>query len=146
MSNKIKHSGVVDGVDGTTVRVRILQSSACSACKVASHCNASETKEKLVEVTTIPCWRLGQSFGRYQCRLPCQLVWLSSAFGPDGCSLGDSIEGFGLRRYGSPFFFGHTYTLLYMSVSASWQAETQTQLLHREVKLYRSMESNNINN
>ena len=52
MSNKIKHSGVVDGVDGTTVRVRILQSSACSACKVASHCNASETKEKLVEVTT----------------------------------------------------------------------------------------------
>ena len=52
MSNKIKHSGVVDGVDGTTVRVRILQSSACRACKVASHCNASETKEKLVEVTT----------------------------------------------------------------------------------------------
>ena len=30
--------------------VRILQSSACSACKVAAHCNASETKEKLVEV------------------------------------------------------------------------------------------------
>ena len=55
MSNKIKHSGVVDGVDGTTVRVRILQSSACSACKVASHCNASETKEKLVEVMpTLP--------------------------------------------------------------------------------------------
>lgn len=30
--------------------VRILQSSACSACKVAAHCNASETKEKVVEV------------------------------------------------------------------------------------------------
>ena len=53
MSNKIRHSGVVDGIDGTSIiRVRILQSSACSACKVASHCNASETKEKLVEVTT----------------------------------------------------------------------------------------------
>lgn len=50
MSNKIKHSGIVDSVDGDMVRVRILQSSACSACKVASHCNASETKEKIIEV------------------------------------------------------------------------------------------------
>ena len=50
MSNKIKHAGVVDGVEGECVRVRILQSSACSACKVASHCNASETKEKIIEV------------------------------------------------------------------------------------------------
>ena len=50
MSNKIKHAGVVDGVDGECVRVRILQSSACSACKVAAHCNASETKEKIIDV------------------------------------------------------------------------------------------------
>lgn len=50
MSNKIKHAGVVDGVAGECVRVRILQSSACSACKVAAHCNASETKEKIIDV------------------------------------------------------------------------------------------------
>ena len=50
MSNKIKHNGVVDGVEEGYVRVRILQSSACSACKVAAHCNASETKEKIIEV------------------------------------------------------------------------------------------------
>ena len=50
MSNKIKHAGVVDGVEGEGVRVRILQSSACSACKVAAHCNASETKEKIIDV------------------------------------------------------------------------------------------------
>lgn len=50
MSNKIKHTGVVDGVEGECVRVRILQSSACSACKVAAHCNASETKEKIIDV------------------------------------------------------------------------------------------------
>ena len=50
MSNKIKHSGIVDQVEDGCVRVRILQSSACSGCKVASHCNAAETKEKLVEV------------------------------------------------------------------------------------------------
>lgn len=50
MSNKIKHNGIVDGVEEGCVRVRILQSSACSACKVAAHCNASETKEKIIEV------------------------------------------------------------------------------------------------
>lgn len=32
------------------VKVRILQTSACAACKVASHCNASDKKEKIVEV------------------------------------------------------------------------------------------------
>ena len=50
MSNKIKHSGVIDSISNRCVKVRILQSSACSGCKVASHCNASEIKEKLVEV------------------------------------------------------------------------------------------------
>ena len=30
--------------------MRILQTSACAACKVASHCNASESKEKIVDV------------------------------------------------------------------------------------------------
>ena len=32
------------------VKVRILQTSACAACAVASHCNASDKKEKIVEV------------------------------------------------------------------------------------------------
>lgn len=50
MDNKIKHTGIVDSVDGDCVKVRILQSSACSGCKVAAHCNASETKEKIVDV------------------------------------------------------------------------------------------------
>ena len=30
--------------------MRILQTSACAACKVASHCNASDKKVKIVEV------------------------------------------------------------------------------------------------
>ena len=51
--NKIKHSGIVDSVEDECVHVRILQSSACSACKVASHCNASETKEKLIDVVDV---------------------------------------------------------------------------------------------
>ena len=50
MSNKIKHSGVVENVVGDCVRVRIIQTSACAACKVAGHCNAAESKEKLIDV------------------------------------------------------------------------------------------------
>ena len=50
MSNKISHPGVVDGIEGDCVKVRIVQTSACAACKVASHCNASESKEKIVDV------------------------------------------------------------------------------------------------
>lgn len=48
--NKIRHTGIVDGVEGPCVKIRILQASACSTCKVAAHCNASETKEKIVDV------------------------------------------------------------------------------------------------
>ena len=51
--NKIKHAGVIDSIGEGCVKVRILQSSACSGCKVASHCNASETKEKMIEVPTV---------------------------------------------------------------------------------------------
>lgn len=50
MSNKKSHPGVVDSIEGDCVKVRIVQTSACAACKVAAHCNASESKEKLVDV------------------------------------------------------------------------------------------------
>ena len=50
MSNKIKHSGVVENIMGDSVQVRIVQTSACAACKMAGYCNASESKEKLVDV------------------------------------------------------------------------------------------------
>lgn len=50
MENSIRHEGTVESVDGGHVRVRITQHSACSACKIASHCTASESKEKMVDV------------------------------------------------------------------------------------------------
>lgn len=50
MSNKIRHAGIIDSIVDGGVQVRILQTSACAACKVAGHCNASEAKEKLVDV------------------------------------------------------------------------------------------------
>ena len=59
MSNKIRHAGVIEEVGADRIKVRILQTSACAACKVAGHCNASESKEKLIDV-------YGQEVSDYQ--------------------------------------------------------------------------------
>jgi sigma-E factor negative regulatory protein RseC len=50
MNNRICHSGVVESIEGNCVHVRIVQTSACAACKVAGYCNAAESKEKIVDV------------------------------------------------------------------------------------------------
>ena len=50
MSKKISHSGVVEEITGDCVKVRIVQTSACASCKVAGHCNAAESKVKMVDV------------------------------------------------------------------------------------------------
>lgn len=63
MGNEISHSGIVERVEDGCVSVRILQTSACAACKVAGHCNASEAKVKIVEVhcdTGASHWEVGQ--------------------------------------------------------------------------------------
>jgi sigma-E factor negative regulatory protein RseC len=52
MRSNISHSGVVESVEDGCVHVRIVQTSACAACKVAGYCNASESKEKVVDVYT----------------------------------------------------------------------------------------------
>ena len=53
MSAKISHSGIVASISKGCVQVRILQTSVCAACKVAGHCNASESKEKIVDVLNV---------------------------------------------------------------------------------------------
>jgi len=50
MTNSIKHYGIVDEVGDGCVKVKIIQSSACSSCKIAGHCSVSESKEKIVDV------------------------------------------------------------------------------------------------
>ena len=60
MSNKISHSGVIQSIKDGCIKVQIVQTSACAACKVASSCraasplgsskNASESKVKIVDV------------------------------------------------------------------------------------------------
>lgn len=55
MKNQIEHLGVVEDVDGCRVKVKIVQSSACSSCHARSMCNSSESKEKIVDVTAEEC-------------------------------------------------------------------------------------------
>ena len=50
MNNKISHSGIIHSIEDGCIRVQIVQTSACAACKVASHCNAAESKIKIVDV------------------------------------------------------------------------------------------------
>lgn len=50
MSQKISHSGIIERIEEDRIKVRIVQTSACAACKVASHCNAAESKVKMVDV------------------------------------------------------------------------------------------------
>ena len=50
MADIIKHRGIVEKVTDSHVIVRIVQTSACSACSAKGLCNASESKEKLIDV------------------------------------------------------------------------------------------------
>lgn len=64
MADRIMHSGVVEAIDGDIVRVRVVQTSACASCKVSDHCNASESKVKLIDVhnvTDATRWSVGDN-------------------------------------------------------------------------------------
>ena len=62
MSQKICHSGIVERIDDGCVHVRIVQTSACAACKVAGYCNAAESKEKIIDVycNSVAAYQVGQ--------------------------------------------------------------------------------------
>jgi sigma-E factor negative regulatory protein RseC len=62
MSTKISHSGVIESIEDDCVHVRIVQTSACAACKVAGYCNAAESKEKIVDVRCVDstAYQVGQ--------------------------------------------------------------------------------------
>lgn len=52
MKDTIEHVGMVESVDGMHIKVRIIQTSACATCVAKGHCNASESKEKIIDVFT----------------------------------------------------------------------------------------------
>ena len=53
MANTIRHQGIVENINGSHLKVRIVQTSACASCSVKGHCTSADTKEKLIDVTDI---------------------------------------------------------------------------------------------
>ena len=61
MAGIIKHRGIVEKVEGSHVVVRIVQTSACAACSAKGLCNASESKEKQIDVYEVNAsYRIGE--------------------------------------------------------------------------------------
>lgn len=50
MTNIIKHSGIVERVDGSHISVKIMQTSACAACKVKGYCSSADSQEKIIDI------------------------------------------------------------------------------------------------
>lgn len=67
MADIIKHRGRIESINGSHIRVRIVQTSACSACSIKGHCNASESKEKIVDVHDFAAanYRVGEEVNVY---------------------------------------------------------------------------------
>ncbi|MBR5803262.1 MAG: SoxR reducing system RseC family protein [Bacteroidaceae bacterium] len=63
MSDIIQHLGTVESIEGSHVRVIIVQTSACATCAAHKFCNSSESKEKMIDVYTkdATSYRVGQS-------------------------------------------------------------------------------------
>ncbi|ADV44466.1 SoxR reducing system RseC family protein [Bacteroides helcogenes] len=53
MANTIRHQGIVENINGSHLKVRIVQTSACASCSVKGHCTSADIKEKLIDVTDI---------------------------------------------------------------------------------------------
>ena len=61
MADIIKHRGIVEKVEGSHIVVRIVQTSACAACSAKGLCNASESKEKQIDVYEVNAsYRIGE--------------------------------------------------------------------------------------
>jgi sigma-E factor negative regulatory protein RseC len=55
---QIKHLGIVENINGSHLKVKIVQTSACASCSAKAHCHVSESKEKTIDVynrENIPC-------------------------------------------------------------------------------------------
>lgn len=53
MDEMIRHEGIVMSVGGELVHIRIVQTSACSACKAKSMCMSAESREKEMDAVML---------------------------------------------------------------------------------------------
>ncbi len=50
MKGKIEHHGIIESIEGCHIRVKIVQSSACSLCQAKTLCASAESKEKIIDL------------------------------------------------------------------------------------------------
>ena len=62
MNNNIEHKGIILNKYHNKVDVQIVQNSACSGCHAKAACTASDTAEKIIEITTFEAdsYEIGQ--------------------------------------------------------------------------------------
>ena len=53
MDEMIRHEGIVERIDGEIAHIRIVQTSACSACKAKSMCMSAESQEKEMDAVML---------------------------------------------------------------------------------------------
>lgn len=52
MDSKTTHIGVIDSIKVNKMVVRVVQTSSCASCLMASHCHSVESRDKLIDVET----------------------------------------------------------------------------------------------
>ena len=52
MANTIRHQGFIESMNGSHIKVRIIQVSACASCSIKGHCTSADVDEKLIDVET----------------------------------------------------------------------------------------------
>jgi len=50
LSNEVRHDGIVQSIEGDTVKVSIISKAACISCQMNSSCSTSDLSEKIIEV------------------------------------------------------------------------------------------------
>ena len=50
MNERVSHDGIITGINGDEVEIKILSKSACVSCNIKGACNMSEMKEKIINV------------------------------------------------------------------------------------------------
>jgi sigma-E factor negative regulatory protein RseC len=53
MDEMIRHEGIVERINGEMAHIRIVQTSACSACKARSMCMSAESQEKEMDAVML---------------------------------------------------------------------------------------------
>jgi Positive regulator of sigma E activity len=46
----VEHTGYIESIQGNAMRVRIVQSSACSGCHASQICSSADKQEKLIDI------------------------------------------------------------------------------------------------